>query len=409
MMSSLNHARWLRPGRVIAALAALPLAGCHAVVLDPAGDVARQQGDLVVISTILMLIIIVPVMALTAFFAWRYRASNNAARYEPEWSHSTQLELVIWAAPLLIIICLGALTWVGTHLLDPYRPVSRLDQQTPVTPDARPLDVEVVALDWKWLFIYPEQGIASVNELVVPTGRPLKFKITASSVMNSFYVPTLAGQIYAMPGMETKLHAALNRPVESKGFSANYSGAGFSQMRFAFRGVSPEQFADWAKGVKAGKGALDRSAYLKLEQPSENVPVSHYASVESDLYDAVLNMCVRPGKMCMSEMMAIDAQGGLGKAGIRNLALLTYDKHGRDTAPQATVDPKTRETLAYVKALCGPDAMGEALDGQVKAANDLTPLMGAGLSRPAMRGPIVHAQLVPASVEHLPSFLKIRN
>ncbi|MGC4250137.1 MAG: ubiquinol oxidase subunit II, partial [Sphingobium sp.] len=140
------------------------LAGCDMVVLDPAGDVARQQGHLILISTALMLLIILPVMALTIFFAWRYRAANRQATYRPDWDHSTQLELVIWAAPLLIIICLGALTWVGTHMLDPYRPLARTAPGKALAADAKPLEVQVVALDWKWLFIYPEQGIATVNE-----------------------------------------------------------------------------------------------------------------------------------------------------------------------------------------------------------------------------------------------------
>src|SRR5690349_18082186 len=143
-----------------------------------------------------MLFIIIPVMALTVLFAWRYRASNKKARYEPDWHHSTRLELVIWAAPLLIIICLGALTWLGTHLLDPYRPLDRIADGQPVTEEHKPLEVEVVALDWKWLFIYPEYGFATVNEMVVPVNRPIAMRITASSVMYSIYIPELAGQVY---------------------------------------------------------------------------------------------------------------------------------------------------------------------------------------------------------------------
>lgn len=371
--------------------ATLPLLGalsaCNTVVLNPAGDVAQQQGDLVIVSTVLMLLIIVPVMALTVFFAWRYRASNKEATYQPDWDHSTQLELVIWAAPLLIIICLGALTWVGTHLLDPYRTVGRIDASTPVQHHAKPLEVDVVALDWKWLFIYPEQGVATVNELVVPTGRPLQFKITASSVMNSFYVPAMAGQIYAMPGMETRLHAVMNETGEFIGFSANYSGAGFSGMRFATRSVTDADFAKWAAEVKAGgngnAGALDRAAYLQLEKPSEKVPVTRYASVAPDLYSAILDMCVEPGKMCMSEMMAIDARGGLGKAGIRNVAMLTYDKHGRQASAEANANPDAaaQRELAWVRALCKQQP-GQAPDGTVKAPADPRSLTGAGLSAP---------------------------
>ncbi|HEY1090121.1 MAG TPA: ubiquinol oxidase subunit II, partial [Burkholderiaceae bacterium] len=197
----------------ICALFALLLAGCNSVVLKPAGDVAQQQGDLIVYSTLLMLIIIIPVMALTVVFAWRYRAANKAT-YKPEWDHSTFLELAIWAGPLLIVIALGALTWITTHTLDPYRPLSRIDEDRPLPPGVKPLVVEAIALDWKWLFIYPEEGIAVVNEMAAPVDRPIHFKITSSAVMNSFYIPALAGQIYAMAGMETKLHAVINQPGE---------------------------------------------------------------------------------------------------------------------------------------------------------------------------------------------------
>src|SRR6201996_2105180 len=179
------------------------LAGCNMVVLHPAGAVAAQQGHLIVVSTFLMLLIVLPVIALTVIFAWRYRTSNKDATYTPDWDHSTQLELVIWAAPLLIIIALGALTWISTHTLDPYRPLRRLDATRPMPTDVKPLTIEVVALDWKWLFIYPEQGIAVVNDLAAPVDVPITFKITASTVMNSFFIPSLAGQIYAMPGMQT--------------------------------------------------------------------------------------------------------------------------------------------------------------------------------------------------------------
>ncbi|SLJ86357.1 ubiquinol oxidase subunit II [Novosphingobium mathurense] len=374
--------------RTAAALALTgALSACNSVVLDPAGDVAQQQGDLVVISTVLMLLIIVPVMALTIFFAWRYRASNKEATYEPDWDHSTQLELVIWAAPLLIIICLGALTWVATHLLDPYRTIGRIDAQTAVAHDAEPLEVEVVALDWKWLFIYPQQGIATVNELVLPTNRPLQFKITSSSVMNSFYVPAMAGQIYAMPGMETRLHAVMNETGDFVGLSANYSGAGFSNMRFATHSVTGADFTRWADGVKAGgkdsAGTLDRATYLQLEKPSEKNPVARYASVDADLYGAILDMCVEPGKMCMSEMMAIDARGGLGKAGIRNVEMLAYDKYGRRASAEANANPDAaaRRELAWVRALCKQEP-GKAPENTVKAPASLRSLTGAGLSAP---------------------------
>ena len=322
----------------------LLLGGCEMVVLNPSGDVAVQQGRLIVVSTILMLLIIVPVIAMTVFFAWKYRASNKDAEYKPEWDHSTQLELAIWAAPLLIIIALGAITWISTHTLDPYRALRRIDDTRPMPANVKPLEIEVVALDWKWLFIYPEQGIATVNELAAPVDRPISFKITASSVMNSFFIPALAGQIYAMPGMETKLHAVINKPGEFDGFSANYSGAGFSGMRFKFHGLSNTDFDQWVQKVKAGKdGELTREQYKKLEVPSEREPVRHYAAVAPDLYDAILNLCVDRNKMCMKEMMAIDADGGLGKPGAFNIA--TKQAWQADTL---TDSPKRK----YVTAMC---------------------------------------------------------
>jgi cytochrome o ubiquinol oxidase subunit 2 len=303
-MTSFKRFRGLLP------LAAVLLTGCKAVVMNPSGDIAAQQAHLVMVSTLLMLLIIVPVIALTVFFAWRYRQSNREAVYAPDWDHSTQLELVIWGAPLLIIIALGLITWISTHTLDPYRPLHRLDAERALPMDVKPLTVEVVALDWKWLFIYPDQGIATVNELAAPVDVPIQFKITASTVMNSFYIPALAGQIYAMPGMQTQLHAVINQPGEFDGFSANYSGAGFSGMRFKFHGMKTADFETWVKHVKSGQTALGRAEYLQLEQPSINAPVQQFASVAGDLYDAVLNRCVESDKMCMSEMMAIDANGG---------------------------------------------------------------------------------------------------
>ncbi len=295
-------------------LAPLPLlaGGCSAVVLHPAGDVALQQRNLILISTGLMLLIILPVMALTVLFAWRYRATNAEATYAPDWDHSTSLELVIWSAPLLIIICLGALTWGSTHLLDPYRPLSRLGPTRAVPVGATPLEVQVVALDWKWLFIYPQLGLATVNELAAPAGMPIRFRITASTVMNSFFVPTLAGQIYAMPGMETTLNAVLDRPGEFSGFSANYSGAGFSGMHFAFHGMDRAGFQRWVAAARAGKGTLDAATYLRLAKPSEDVPAMRFASVTPGLYGRIVNMCVAPGTPCMAQTMAGDMARTMG-------------------------------------------------------------------------------------------------
>ncbi len=275
--------------RGLCVLPAFLLAGCNTVLLHPSGVVAAQQGHLIVVSTVLMLLIVVPVIALTVIFAWRYRQSNNAATYTPDWDHSTQLELVIWAAPLLIIIALGALTWISSHTLDPYRPLRRIDAARTVPAGVKPLTIEVVALDWKWLFIYPEQGIAVVNEAAAPVDVPINFRITASSVMNSFFV-----QIYAMPGMQTQLNAVINREGDYDGFSANYSGAGFSGMRFKFRGLGAADFDQWVQSAKSAGRQLDNQGYLQLQKPSEREPVRRYSLVAAGLYDSILSQCVTP-------------------------------------------------------------------------------------------------------------------
>jgi cytochrome o ubiquinol oxidase subunit 2 len=317
--------------RFLRGLALLPLsgllAGCNVVLLQPSGDVAAQQRDLIIASTGLMLLIIIPVIILTLLFAWRYRASNTDAVYDPDWHHSTRLEVVIWSAPLTIIIALGALTWISTHTLDPFRPLTRLDESRPVPEGTKPLDVEVVSLDWKWLFFYPAQGIASVNELVAPVDTPIRFHITSATVMNSFFIPALAGQVYAMAGMETQLHAVINKPGDYNGFSANYSGAGFSRMNFKFIGTSQGDFDAWVAKAKSQGQRLDSNGYLELEKPSEAEPVHHYASVEDGLFKRILNMCAVPGSMCADEMMHIDAMGGGGKESEANRDRLQYDGH----------------------------------------------------------------------------------
>ncbi|MBW9088310.1 ubiquinol oxidase subunit II [Rhizobium wenxiniae] len=318
------------------------MAGCDLVVMSPSGDIAQQQADLIVVSTALMLLIIVPVLFLTLYFAWHYRHSNTKAKYDPEWHHSTRLEVVIWAAPLAIIIALGAITWISTHKLDPFRPLDRIDAERSIPEGTKPLEVEVVALDWKWLFFYPEYGIATVNEMAAPIDRPITFKITSSSVMNSFYVPALAGMIYAMPGMETKLHAVINKEGVFDGFSSNYSGAGFSHMRFKFHSLNQDGFDGWIARVKQNGTALNQDAYLKLEKPSEREPVRYYATVADGLYQRVLNMCAEDGRMCMNEMMHIDMMGGGGIESHENREKLRYDNRhlehysaGHGPAPEA--------------------------------------------------------------------------
>jgi cytochrome o ubiquinol oxidase subunit 2 len=219
---------------------------------------------------------------------------------------------------------------------------------------ATPLVVQVVALDWKWLFIYPEQGIASLNEAVAPVDRPIEFRITASSVMNSLFIPALAGQIYAMPGMQTKLNAVINHPGDFEGFSANYSGAGFSDMRFRFRGVDEEGFGAWVQNARGKAGPLGRADYLALERPSEREPVRYFRDIPADLFDAILNRCVDPVRMCTRDMTAMDAKGGGGREGINLVAQMEGDRtlrRGGQPVP----------ALPFVTAICTPaDVYGTA-------------------------------------------------
>lgn len=359
--------------RIFRLLTVLPilalLGGCQMVLLSPSGDVALQQRNLMLASVALMLLVIIPVMALTIFFAWRYRASAKAS-YDPDWNHSLPLEVVIWSVPLLIIVVLGAMTWMGTHLLDPYRPLNRIAAGKPMV-EARagstgirkqPLVIEVVALDWKWLFLYPAQGIASLNEVVAPVDQPIEFRITSSAVMNSLFIPALAGQIYAMPGMQTKLNAVINHPGEFEGFSANYSGAGFSDMRFRFRGVDDAAFGEWVQGAIRGGSTLGRDEYLVLERPSEREPVRYFRDIPSDLFTAILNMCVDRAKMCTRDMMAMDAKGGGGKEGIHTVTALEYDKSVRRGGQPLPPRP-------FVTAICTPADVYGAAGMSARAVN----------------------------------------
>ncbi|MEG3175173.1 ubiquinol oxidase subunit II [Sphingomonas sp. RB3P16] len=353
----------------LALLAPALLGGCNTVVLAPAGDVAAQQGNLVVIATLLMLIIIVPVMALIALFAWRYRHSNKEAAYSPDWHHSTALELVIWAVPLLIIICLGAVTWTSTHLLDPYRPIGRIDATRAIAADAKPIRVQVVALDWKWLFIYPDYGIASVNQLAAPINQPIEFDLTSSDVMNAFYIPDLAGMIYAMPSMVTKLHAVANKPGNYAGFSSNFSGDGFSYMKFRFLAGSQTDFDGWVAKVRANGTMLDRATYLKLAKPSMNHTPAFYAGVAPGLFNAAANNCVAPGQVCMDAMMRADA-----------------GPHRAEHAEGHAKNDDAMKMSAMPMPMAKADAPAAVSDSTAKnSAQSTARLAGAGLPMPGDR------------------------
>jgi cytochrome o ubiquinol oxidase subunit II len=272
-----------RSARLLWGLAplALLLAGCQGGILDPKGQVAADEKSLIITATLLMLLVVIPVIVMTLVFAWKYRASNTEAEYQPKWSHSNKIEAVVWIVPIIIVCCLAVVTWKTTHKLDPYRP---LDSDKP------PIKVQVVALNWKWLFIYPDLGIATVNELAFPKDVPVNFRITSDVAMNSFFIPQLGGQIYAMAGMETKLHLIANEAGSYNGISANYSGAGFSGMKFqAIATPTEADFDAWVKKARASGNTLDADAYLALAAPSENNPPIYYSVGEPRLFDAVLH------------------------------------------------------------------------------------------------------------------------
>ena len=270
-------------------LSMLLLGGCNMTLLNPTGQVGLEQRNLIITATLLMLLVVVPVIVMTFLFAWKYRATNTNAVYTPKWSHSTKIEIAVWAVPVLIIIALGYVTYVSTHELDPYRPLES---------DVKPITIEVVSLDWKWVFIYPEQGIATVNKIVFPTNTPVNFKVTSDSVMNSFFIPGLGGQIYAMAGMQTKLHLIANRDAEMEGISANYSGAGFTGMKFKATSTSQENFDAWVSEVKKAPKQLEKAEYEALTKPSQNNPVELYSSVTPNLFQIIVDKYegMKPGK-----------------------------------------------------------------------------------------------------------------
>ncbi|MER5171027.1 MULTISPECIES: ubiquinol oxidase subunit II [Thioclava] len=282
-------------------LAAASLAGCQYEVLFPSGWVAEQERDLLVISTVLMLLIIIPVVIMTVYFPWKYRHDrDDQSDYEPEFAHSTKIEVVVWGIPVIIVAILGVILAIYTYRLDPYRPLDHTENM------GAPVEVEAVSLDWKWLFIYPEQGVASVNELVIPEGRPINMKLSGSTVMNTFWVPALAGMVYSMAGMETKLHFIADETGDFQSRSAHYSGPGFSKMTFTTHAVNDADFDAWVAKAKAEGEPLTRESYLQLEQPTIDAPVSYYSSVVDGLFDRIVGLCVEENKVCMNEMMMLD-------------------------------------------------------------------------------------------------------
>jgi cytochrome o ubiquinol oxidase subunit 2 len=256
------------------------LSGCNLVVFNPKGRIAADERDLIILATGLMLLVVIPVIVMMFVFAYRYRATNKKAVYTPRWASSHKIEAAVWGFPLVIILILGVVTWKTTHALDPYKPL---------VSDVEPINVQVIATDWKWLFIYPDLGIASVNELALPVRTPVSFTITSDAAMTSFFIPALGGQIYAMAGMQTRLHLIANELGQYRGIAANYNGPGFSDMHFTTVSSTPQQFEEWVQKVRAAPQILDHATYDVLARPTIKHPVTYYSSVDSQLFQSIVD------------------------------------------------------------------------------------------------------------------------
>jgi cytochrome o ubiquinol oxidase subunit 2 len=271
----------------MAVLATIFFSSHSVAVLNPKGIIAEKQRNLMIIATLLMLIVVVPVFILTFSIAWRYRAGNQKAKYSPDWDRSRTIETIWWVVPLVIILVLAGFTWTSSHELDPYKPLAS---------SAKPIKIQVIALQWKWLFIYPEQHIASVNFMQIPKQTPIDFEITSDAPMNSFWIPQLGGQVYAMTGMSTKLHLMANEVGDYQGSSANISGKGFAGMKFTARASTKAEFDQWVANTKRSSSRLNLNEYKNLMRPSENNPPSVYYLPASNLglYDTVVMKYMMP-------------------------------------------------------------------------------------------------------------------
>ena len=254
-------------------------------VLSPQGPIGQREKELIIFGSLLALIIVIPVFALTAGIVWKYRASNTKSRYTPDWDRNRTIEAIWWLVPSALILTLSIVTWTSSHELDPYRPIAS---------DAKPLTIQVVALDWKWLFIYPAENVASVNFIQVPTSTPINFVLTSDAPMNSFWIPQLGGQIYAMPGMSSQLHLLASTAGDYRGVSANISGAGFAGMNFTARAGSMADFDSWVARAKSSSTALDLPGYEALARPSSNNTVKLYSAAAPGLYDDVIMKYMSP-------------------------------------------------------------------------------------------------------------------
>ncbi len=267
-------------------LAFLYFTSADIAVLNPKGEIAAKQRKLLVDATYLMLIVVIPVYLMTFYFMWKYHHENRKADYAPEWDFNLMAEVIWWSIPFVIIIVLSVMTWKSSHELDPYKAL--------VERGKKPLKIQVVALQWKWLFIYPEQNIATVNFIQIPENTPINFDITADAPMNSFWIPQLGGQIYAMPGMKTKLHLIAREKGLYRGSSANISGTGFASMVFTTKVTSEEDFETWVTKVQQSNKSLTHDEYNRLVKPSEHDAVSYYTLGKANLYEDIVMKYMMP-------------------------------------------------------------------------------------------------------------------
>jgi cytochrome o ubiquinol oxidase subunit II len=282
---SLSRRIFEKVSTVLTSMILLTLSGCDSGVLNPKGEIAAAQLKLIIFSAEIMLLVVIPVIFMALWFGWRYREKNNA-KYTPEWKHSTPLEIVWWTIPCIIILILGTVTWRTSHSLDPYKP---LDSKV------KPVVIEVVSMDWKWLFIYPEYKIATINYLKLPAGTPIDFKITAASPMNSFIIPQLGGQIYAMTGMTTQLHLIANDEGTYRGLATNYTGVGFAGMHFETETTSPETFSRWVKTIQEMPDQLTPTVFWdRLMPKSISDPASYFGHVDDGLFDGIVMHYMMP-------------------------------------------------------------------------------------------------------------------
>ncbi|MGH7195985.1 MAG: COX aromatic rich motif-containing protein [Candidatus Saccharimonadales bacterium] len=302
-------------------------------VFQPTGVTGAKERSLIDFALILSVIVVVPTFALTIYIVWKYREGKHDSntKYKPDFDHSVLFESVWWGVPIIIIGILSVVTWRSAHSLDPYQKIASSQPA---------LNIQVVSLDWKWLFIYPEQNVASVNYFVIPAGRPVHFSVTSDSVMNSFWVPSLGGQIMAMPGMNTQIYEEATKPGVTYGSSANISGTGFARMRFSTSAVSHLAFNNWISRLKASPLELNVAAYQKLAEPNVLKSTANYAPVQPGLFNQIIMQYMMPG-------MSLDKQSAGSKSGGSMIMPNTVQTEQKAKAPAncGNISPLNKEVF----------------------------------------------------------------